>query len=209
MRFVLKNIGVPGSGLVGTAVGVAGVLLGATGFLSAVKGALNTMWEVQPSGGVWPLVKSRLVDLGLVLAAGLFLVVLVSMNAALGLIQTVASSLPAPGIALQIVNMGVTWAIFSLIFAVLFRVLPDVDIAWSDVAMGAAATGLLVTLATLVLRWYFGTSSVGSMYGAAGSLVLLVFWVYYTAQVALLGAEFTQVYARRFGSKIEEEGKAL
>ncbi len=75
--------------------------------------------------------------------------------------------------------------------------------------MGAAATGLLVTLATLVFRWYFGTSSVGSMYGAAGSLVLLVFWVYYTAQVASLGAEFTQVYARRFGSKIEEEGKAL
>jgi hypothetical protein len=146
----------------------------------------------------------------MVLGIGFMLLVSLALSAAISVIGSLVESLlPGGAILWQLVNFGLSFAIVTLLFAAIYKVLPDVDIAWSDVWIGGAVTALLFSIGKLLIGLYLGYASVGSTFGAAGSLMVFLLWVYYSAQILLFGAEFTQVYARRYGSRIRPSEGAV
>jgi membrane protein len=194
-----------GSGLP-TAIGIGVLLYGATRVFVVLRHALNLMWGVKrsPSLDLRELVTEQLLSFVMVLAVGLLLVL--SMLFSTGLAAAgrfLGSVLPIPVGVFQAANFIFSICFITLLFTVIFKVLPDVKIAWSDVWIGAALTAALFTLGNFLLGWYLAKSSVSSAYGAASSLAVLLLWVYYCAQILFLGAEFTQVYANRYGSKVQ------
>jgi membrane protein len=209
---MLANANRPGAGTVALIIGVATLLLGASGVFAQLKGALNTIWDVKPAPGqgIWKTVSDRLLSFGMVL--GIAFLLLVSL-----LVSTVLSTLsgqfeqllPGADFLWQLLDFAISLGVIALLFAIIYKVLPDVTIAWKDVWVGAGVTALLFTIGKFLIGLYLGRSSVGSTYGAAGSLVVLLVWVYYSAQIVFIGAEFTQVYARRYGSRIRPEGDAV
>lgn len=187
-----------GAGIAGLS-GLALLIFGATGVFGQLQKALNEMWEVAPDkGGLRRMIRGRLIGFALVL--GICLLLIASL-----LVRAVISGLPAPGAALHVLNLGITLAVFTAALAAVYRVLPDVVIHWKEVWMGALVTALLFALGQVLIGLYMGRSAIGSAYGAAGSLVALLVWIYYTALVLFFGAEFTQVWARRSGRRIEPE----
>ncbi len=209
---MLANANRPGAGTVALIIGVATLLLGASGVFAQLKGALNTIWDVKPAPGqgIWKTVSDRLLSFGMVL--GIAFLLLVSL-----LVSTVLSTLsgqfeqllPGADFLWQLLDFVISLGVIALLFAIIYKVLPDVTIAWKDVWVGAGVTALLFTIGKFLIGLYLGRSSVGSTYGAAGSLVVLLVWVYYSAQIVFIGAEFTQVYARRYGSRIRPEEDAV
>jgi membrane protein len=210
---MIANAGKQGSsGLVATIVGLATTLFGATGVFVQLQNALNRIWDVEPKpgGGVWGFVKNRLLSFGMLLGIGFLLLVSLVLSAAMGSIDRWAEGLGGAGQVLaRILSFGVSFAVITLLFAMIYKFLPDVKIAWRDVVIGAAVTALLFTIGKLLIGLYLSKSSVASGYGAAGSLVVLLLWTYYSAQIVFLGAEFTQVYASRYGSRIEPAENAV
>lgn len=195
----------PGSGVVATIIGTITIIAGATGVYGQLLEALNTIWEVEPApdSGIFDTLRKRLLSFTMVLGIGFLLLVSLVISAALSAIsQYFSELLPGIDIFWQILDLVVSYALITLLFAMIFKVLPDVEVAWSDVWVGAAFTALLFTMGKFLLGWYLGTSTPGSTFGAAGSLVGILLWVYYSAQILLFGAEFTKVYTRRHGSKI-------
>jgi membrane protein len=195
----------PGSGVVATIIGMITIIAGATGVYGQLLEALNTIWEVEPApdSGIFDTLRKRLLSFTMVLGIGFLLLVSLVISAALSAIsQYFSELLPGIDIFWQILDLVVSYALITLLFAMIFKVLPDVEVAWSDVWVGAAFTALLFTIGKFLLGWYLGTSTPGSTFGAAGSLVGILLWVYYSAQILLFGAEFTKVYTRRHGSKI-------
>jgi len=188
-----------GSGIVATVIGVITLLLGALGVFGQLKTALNTIWEVElKSGRGWKgMVMDRLLSFAMVLCIAFLL--LVSMmagaviSAAGGMIEQVVA---LPPVAMQAINLTVSFGLITLLFAAMFKILPDVTMPWRIVWIGAASTALLFTIGKHLIGLYLGHSSTASVYGAAGSLALILTWVYYSAAIFLLGAEFTQAYAR-------------
>jgi membrane protein len=188
----------PATGIVAAAIGLATVLVSATGVFAQLQSALNHIWEVRarPGRGLWRWVRARLLSLGLLLSALFLLMVSLVISAVVNAI------LPHGGAWLNAVNIVASLVLFSVLFALMFKHLPDVVIAWRDVWFGATVTAVLWTLGRHLIGVYLGNSSVASSYGAAGSLVALLVWVYYSAVIMLLGAEITQVIARRRGAEI-------
>lgn len=209
---VVENAGQSqSSGLIATIVGLVTLVFGATGVFAQLQDALNTVWQVKPGPGrgIMGAVTDRLWSFVMVLGVGLLLLVSLAISAALPALGSVTDLLPGSEIWWQVLNFVISFGILTLLFGMIFKVLPDVEIAWSDVWVGAAITALLFTIGKLLIGLYLGRSSVSSTYGAAGSLVILLLWIYYSAQVLLLGAEFTQVYAARYGSRIRSDGVAV
>lgn len=179
-----------------TAIGLGTILLGATGAFGQLQRALNRIWEVEPPrGGVARLVKRRLVSFGAVLFVGLLLLASLLASAAIAAIGSYMPEFAGPAISLA--RFAASFAIAVVLFAVIYKLLPDCAIAWSDVWVGAAVTALLFEVGKSAIAFYLGRAGVVSMYGAAGSVVMLLLWVYYSTQILFLGAEFTQVWARR------------
>jgi membrane protein len=146
----------------------------------------------------------------MILGIGFLLLVSLVISAGLSAVQeTVGNAVPLSEILLQLLNLFVSIAVITVLFALIFKFLPDAEIAWRDVWLGAFVTALLFSLGKFLIGLYLGNSTVGSSFGAAGSLVLLLLWIYYSAQILLFGAEFTQVYANKFGSKIVPEGEEV
>ncbi len=211
IQAIVANAKNPGSGVLATIGGVAVLLFGASGVFGELQAALNTVWEVQPKPGrgIWGVIKDRFFSFTMVLGVGFLLLVSLVLSAALAAVGKYLT-LAAPLAPLwYLVNFLVSLAVTALIFALIYKVIPDVKIAWRDVWMGAIVTTVLFSLGRFLLGLYIGRSSVSSSYGAAGSLVALILWVYYSGQIFLFGAEFTQVYARRFGSNIEPSKNAV
>jgi membrane protein len=209
---MIANAGKHGSGLLATIIGLATTLFGATGVFVQLQNALNRIWDVEPKpgGGVWGFVRNRLLSFGMLLGIGFLLLVSLVISAAMGSIDRWAESLGGAGQVLaRILSFGVSFAVITLLFAMIYKFLPDVKIAWRDVGIGAAVTALLFTIGKFLIGLYLAKSSVASGYGAAGSLVILLLWTYYSAQIVFLGAEFTQVYASRYGSRIEPAENAV
>jgi membrane protein len=186
-----------------TALALALTVLGASGAFGQLQRALNEIWDVADSrnGGIGHLLRSRLLSFGMVLLVGFLLLVslvVAALVAALDevLAHRVAMLQPLLGVVQFALSLGVA----TLLFAAIFKVLPDTDVRWSDVWVGAFATALLFEVGKALIGLYIGNAAVGSMYGAAGSLVTLLLWVYYSSQILFLGAEFTQVWTRRRGS---------
>lgn len=203
---MIQNAGQPGKSIWATIIGAATLIVGATGAFAQLKQALNIVWEVElrPGRGMWNTVRDRLLSFGLVLViAFLLLATLVASAAVSAAGQWLGSRLPLPEGALHFLDAAISLAVITVLFALIFKYLPDVKIRWSDVWVGALATSVLFTIGKIALGLYLGRSAVGSVYGAAGSIVIILLWIYYASIILLLGAEFTQVYARRLGSRIE------
>jgi len=202
---IIENAHRPRAGIIATIVGVVTLLLGASGVFGQLQEALNTIWEVEPKPGrgLWGLIKGRFLSFTMVLGVGFLLLVSLVLSAAMQALMTFMGHLaPALSAIGPIVDVVATLIVFTLLFAMIYRFLPDAKIEWSDVWIGAAMTAVLFAVGKFLIGLYLGRSSVASSYGAAGSLVVLLLWIYYAAQILFFGAEFTKVYAQRFGSRI-------
>lgn len=200
----------PAAGIVATIVGVVTLLLGASGVIGQLKDSLNTIWEVapKPGRGILSLLKDRFLSLGLVLGMGFLLLTSLVLSAVLDAVSDFAFGDDA-GVALQVLNFVVSFVVVTLLFAVIYKVLPDVKIAWRDVWIGAVVTAFLFNVGKFLIGQYLSRSTTASIFGAAGSLILVLLWIYYSSQILFFGAEFTQVYANRFGTKLEPAEGAI
>jgi membrane protein len=192
----------PGHGLVATAVGLVFVVFGATSVFAELRNALNLIWKVQSTDKsvVRGLLRGRLLALNLVIGTGFLLIVSLVVSAALSALSaSVGSHLKGFDQLLLGLDLVVSFGVLALLFALIFKILPDVDLAWRDVALGAAVTSLLFTAGKFAIGAYLGTATVATAYGAAGSLVLLLLWVYYSSQIFFFGAELTRSFAEQRG----------
>ena len=198
-------------GLVASILAVGALILTATGLFIELQNALNCIWgvEAKPGQGIWGFIKIRLLSFGTVVGIGFLLLVSLVVSAALSAAGKYFSGL-APGMTVfwGVVDIAFSLLVITALFAMIFKVLPDVKIAWRDVWVGAGLTALLFTIGKFLLGLYLGKNSTVSAYGAAGSLVLILLWVYYSGQIMFFGAEFTRVYANRFGVKPQPKAHA-
>ncbi|MES2674263.1 MAG: YihY/virulence factor BrkB family protein [Pseudomonadota bacterium] len=191
--------------IIASVMGVLVLIFGAVGVFVQMQDALNTIWEVapRPEKNIKIFVFHRFLSFGMVLGIAFLLLVSLAINAALAFLNDFLGKLaPEMGFLLSILNNLISFGVITLLFTLIFKYLPDVKIAWSDVIIGAMITALLFTIGKYLIGLYLGRSTFSSAYGAAGSLVVLLVWIYYSAQIIFFGAEFTQVYARHFGSRI-------
>ncbi len=193
------------SGPLATVLSLGALLFGASAAFGELRYALNIIWKVRPkpSAHWWYAVRDRLLIFLLVLLVGfLFLAMLVASSALSVAWEYVSAYVPFSNRAARWINYGVTMLVETILFAVIFKYLPDGRIAWKDIWLGAFVTSLLFGVGNTLISLYFGHSTMASAYAAAGSLAIFMLWAYYSAQIVYLGAEFTQVYARMYGSRI-------
>lgn len=200
---MLTNARRPAAGTVAAVFGIVMLLVGASGVFGQLQDAMNTIWEVPPKkeAGIWGMVKSRFLSFTLVLGVGFLLLISLLLSAIIsGASEYMNGIWPHLEPLWHLANALVSFVVVMLLFAMIFKFLPDTTVAWRDVWVGAALTALLFTVGKFLIGLYLGKSSIASAYGAAGSLVVLLVWIYYSAQILFFGAELTQVYARRHGS---------
>lgn len=198
--------------LLATLIGILTLLIGATGVMVELKAALDTAWKVKPKPGhaVKTLLRSRLVALGLVVGMGFLLLASLLVNAALAWLDGhMQSDLPAWIIVAYVVDETFSLVAVALLFALILKLLPDAKVSWRDALIGSVVTSLLFHVGTFLIGLYIGRASPTSAFGAAGSLAVLLVWVYYSAQIVLLGAEFTRSYADHFGSRVVPKEHAV
>jgi membrane protein len=195
----------PKTGMFSTIVGIVMLLFGAGGVVGQLQTSLNTIWGVtpKPGQGIWSFVRQRFLSYAMVLALGFLLLVSLAVTALLsGLTQYMGSLIGGAAVLGHILDIVVSFGFITLIFAMIYKFLPDVEIQWRDVWIGAALTSVLFTIGKYLIGLYLGTSGATSVYGAAGSLITVLLWVYYSSLILFLGAEFTQVYAAEYGSGV-------
>lgn len=184
--------------------GIVAILIGATGVFSELQSAFNQIWHTEPKkiSGVWAFLRERLISFGMVLSIGFLLLVSLAINTALASAAKYFSGLmPIPPGAIQALYTLVSLGLVTVLFALLFKVLPDVKILWSDVWVGAALTAVLFTVGRLLIGLYLGKSTVASSFGASASVALILLWTYYSSLILFYGAEFTQIYSQKYGSR--------
>jgi membrane protein len=198
---MLKSARKPETGSIAGIVGFVTLLIGASGVFNQLRNALNKVWEVPTpkTKGILGLIKQRFASFMMILVIGFLLLVSLILSAGL---SAMGGAFGAAGPVLQLVNFVVSFAVVTLLFAAIFKILPDTDIEWRDVWFGAGLTSVLFVIGKYAIGLYLGKSSVASAHGAAGSLVVLLVWVYYAAQILFFGAEVTQVYASNHGSRL-------
>lgn len=206
---ILANSRRESSGIAATAVGLVTLLVGATGVFGQLQDALNTIWHVEPkSGGGWRgYLANRFVSLSMVFGVGFLLLVSLVLSAAIAAASAALQGI-GPGLAFlgHVADVVLSLVIVTALFAMIFKYLPNARIEWSEVWVGAFATAVLFVVGKLAVGLYLGHASIGSTFGAAGSFVVLLVWIYYTAQILLLGAEFTRVWAESVGSRPIADG---
>jgi membrane protein len=206
LQSAVASAGEKSAGVLATIIGIVTLIATASGVFGEMQSALNAIWKVKPEGTtVSRLIRARAASLGLVAALGFLLIVSLVVSAGLTAFGNYLDSiLPFGKVILSALNAVVSIALISLLFAAIYKVLPDRRLEWRDVIVGAVVTAILFTIGKSLIGWYIGSSAVASTYGAAGALIILLLWVYYSAQIFLLGAEFTKIYANRHGSKQDE-----
>lgn len=207
----LTNADQPQLGGIASLISVVILLIGASGVFAQLQEALNTVWNVRakPNAGIGEFIRKRLLSFGMVLTIGFLLLVSLILSAVLsGISNLRINVLPGFDSLWQLVNFALSFGFISLLFALIYKYLPDVKIRWQDVWVGSIITALLFTIGKFLIGLYLGQGSLGSTYGAAGSLIVFLAWVFYSAQILLFGAEFTQVYARKYGRKIRPDSHA-
>jgi membrane protein len=201
----------PKSGTLATIIGVITLLFGAAGVFGQLQEALDTIWNVErpKTAGFMGLIKDRFLSMAMVFGIGFLLLVTLVIDTVISAMgKSIGPHIPGGEAVLQIVQIIVSFGLVTVLFALTFRYLPHVRVAWKDVWLGAAFTSFLFVLGKFGLGMYIGKAAVGSAYGAAGSLVIILVWVYWSAQILFFGAEFTQVYARTHGSMTGDRSKA-
>ena len=207
----LANANQPQLGSMASLISLVILLVGASGVFAQLQEALNTVWDVKlkSGGSLWQFLRKRLLSFGMVLAIGFLLLVSLILSAILSGISNLEINLLPGWVSLfRLLNLAISLGMISLLFALIYKYLPDVKIRWQDVWVGAIITALLFTFGKFLIGLYLGKGSLGSAYGAAGSLIIFLAWVFYSAQILLFGAEFTQVYARKYGRTIRPDKHA-
>jgi len=206
---MIENASRPATGVTATVIGVVTLLFGALGVFGELQNSLNTIWEVKPRpakgwlDGVKRFIIDRLLSFTMVLGIGFLLLASLVVSAAVSALgEYIGTTWPMADFWLQLINFLISFVVIMLLFGMIFKFLPEVNIAWKDVWLGAAVTSVLFTLGKFLIGLYLGRSEVANTFGAAGSLAILLIWIYYSAQILFFGAEFTQVYSNRYGSKI-------
>ncbi|HEX4293714.1 MAG TPA: YihY/virulence factor BrkB family protein [Rhizomicrobium sp.] len=199
----IRNAAGTSTGIVGGIVGVATLVLTASGVFGEMEDALNAIWRAPPKGALLPrLLRGRARSLGLVMGLGVLLVISMLIGGAISAFQhTIAVETALSRATLAVLHGAVSYLLAAVLFAAIYKTLPNKDLEWRDVIAGALGTALLFLFGQILLGWFLGSSMIARPYGAAGGMILLLLWVYYSAQVFLLGAEFTKVYACHFGSQ--------
>ncbi|MBG1262275.1 YihY/virulence factor BrkB family protein [Nostoc commune] len=212
IQTAIQNANKPKTGAIASIISVVVLLVGATGLFTELQDSLNTIWEVKPKPGraISNIIRLRVLSFAMVIGIGFLLLVSLVISTVLAALVTYFSNLiPGVDFLWQFLNFVISFAITTVLFGLIFKVLPDVEIGWSDVLIGAMLTSFLFSIGRFLLGQYLGNGSFGSAYGAAGSLVVILAWVNYAAQILFFGAEFTQVYARRYGSGITPTKDAI
>ncbi len=203
---ILDSAESPGRGeLIPTIIGIVLLVFGASGVFTQLQDAMNTIWNVEadPDRTIWTAIKDRFLSFTMVLAIGFILLVSLMLSTLVTTFGDYVGQLVSDSdVLLIILNFIFSLILITALFAVMFKTIPDVDIAWRDVAIGALLTAVLFKIGEYALGVYFDRSDPTSAFGAAGSVILLLLWVYYSVQILFLGAEFTQVYATEYGSGI-------
>jgi len=201
---IIQNSYELGSGIKATIIALALILVGSTTVFVMLKNALNTMWGVKSThGGVLNVIKGRMISFVIVIFAGGILFVSMMLSSFISTLNLFLDNyVKIPFIVVALTDSFLSIFLLTFLFAVLYKILPDVEISWGDVWMGGLITALLFALGKYLLGLYLARSTISSAYGAAGSLVVILVWVYYSAQIIFFGAEFTQVFARKYGSEI-------
>jgi membrane protein len=202
VQSVVHNASKTGAGALSTVFSVLTVMIGATTALVELKAGLDKIWDVPPERrqGFWYLVRTRLLSVGVILALAFLLLVSLVISAGLAALQKFSRGGQVLAMVLDWCNVLFAFVLVAALFGTIYKVLPSVRIAWRDVAIGAVVTAALFSIGKYVIGVYLGNSGLASTYGAAGSVIVLLVWVYYSAQIFLFGAEFTRSYAHRFGS---------
>lgn len=211
VQTMIQSASQPGKGVLATIIGVVVLILGATGVFNQLQDSMNTIFEVKNKTGlgIWAMIRERFLSFAMVVAIGFLLLVSLVITAALSLLnEAMLNTFPGFEFLMQVVNFLVSFGVVTLLFAVMFKYLPDIKIAWKDTLLGAAVTSLLFTIGRTAIGLYLGNSDVGGAFGAAGSLIVLLVWLYYSGQILFFGAEFTQIYAEEYGNGIEPKANA-
>jgi membrane protein len=206
---MIQSASRPSTGVTATIIGAVTLLFGALGVFGELQNSLNTIWEVKPKpargflDGIKRFVVKRLLSFTMVLGIGFLLLASLVISAALSALgEYMGTRWPFADFWLELINFLISFIVITFLFAMIFKFLPEIKIAWRDVWLGAAVTSVLFSLGKFLIGFYLGRSEVGNTFGAAGSLAILLIWIYYSAQILFFGAEFTQVYANKYGSKI-------
>ena len=215
VRTILQETERPGGGLIPTIVGIVALIFGATGAMGQLQAALNRAWNVAPDpnqGGIKNFLTKRLFSLGMLLSIAFLLLVSLVISAGLsGMGDRLSGFLPS-GLSepvLHVLNLVVSLLVISFLFAAMFKVLPDAKVSWRSALIGGVVTGVLFVVGKYLIGLYIGKSNPGEAYGAAGSLIVLLLWIYYSALIVLFGAEFTETWAVKRGEGIEPEPGAI
>jgi membrane protein len=213
LQQIIKNAAVAGKGKIAAIIGVITLLIGATSIFAEIQDSINSIWglKVKPKAGLFKVVKNRLLSFGVIGSLGFLLLVSLGITA---LIEALSNRLKAhfPEVTVvlfYIINLAITFAVVTILFCVIFKVLPDAKVKWKDVLAGAIATALLFMLGKFAISFYISKSNVGSTYGTAGSLVVLLVWIYYSSIILYFGAEFTKAYAMKYGGQIHPNEYAI
>jgi membrane protein len=205
---LIENAGKTGTGIVATIVGVVTLLIGASGVFVELQDDLDRIWKVPPrvGAGIINFIRARLLTFGMVLAISFLLLVALVFHAALAALGRYWGGMSeGTEWLLHLINLLLSFGVVTALFAIIYKILPNLKIEWDDVWIGAIATALLFTVGKFLIGLYLGKSAVASSYGAAGAVVILLIWMYYSAQIFLLGAEFTYLYAHHYGSLISKD----
>lgn len=212
LQMLTKSMQHQGSGVLATCIAIVTLFFGASGVFMELRDSLNTLWDTSPkNASTWRgIVWQRLMGFAMVLGVGLLLLILLLCGAAVQVVEKSFTDLvPMNPSILETLNVVGSAIAVAVLFALIFKYVPEASIIWRDVVIGAIVTAVLFTIGKFLLAWYLSSAGVGSAYGAAGSIVALVVWVYYSAQIFLFGAMFTRVYAEKYGSHAEStRGKA-
>lgn len=209
IQAIIENASQPERGSFAMVLGVLMLMLGAAGVFGQLQDALNTIWGVQakPGGGIWGLVRGRFLSFSMVLGVAFLLLISLIVSSALAAIGPLLGDWKTSGIG-QLVTFSFDLVVISVLFALIFKFLPDAKVAWRDVWFGAVVTSFLFSLGKTLIALYLGRAGITSAYGAAGSFAALLVWLYYASQIFLFGAELTRAYANRLGSRIQPKEHA-
>jgi membrane protein len=206
IKMVMEHAAMPGHSTLAEIMGLIILLFGAAEVFIQLKDSLNDIWDVLPKfdGGIFATIREYFFSLSMVVGIGFMLLVSLVVDASLSAFGAfIGTLIPDNEIFLRAINFLASFVVITFLFALIYKVVPDARVAWSDVWIGATFTTLLFIAGKFLIGLYIGYSAEGSAYGAAGFVVILMLWVYYSAQIFLMGAEFTRVYAKRFGSRIK------
>jgi membrane protein len=214
IQSMIENATIKSTGLAASILGAITLLLGALGVFNELQNALNRIWGVKPKpltgwgSRITQFIFKRLLSFSMLLGIGFLLLVSLVISAALSAMSDYLKGIPVfPEILLQVLNLIISLGMITVLFALIFKFIPDIKIPWRNVWPGALITAILFTMGKFLIGLYLGKSHVGSTFGAAGSLALIMIWIYYSSQILFLGAEFTQVFDKRFNSRSREKGR--